>query len=583
MFKKLKSKAKSVASKVKSSAKSYAKNVIGGAKIVGSTIKSAGRTLGKDLTATALTPLNQRGQGAKGGIAPTIKPRIIQTNKGTQVGNNFYASDGRTSSAFPSTQARTGGTTSGGGTSGGSGGTLSPGQFGGAPLPPAPRTLGGGARTSSVDSTFFSPVSTSTIGTSTFNSSSGGVSSVGGSAPSVSMPSAPSYKDTGAVNLAGLASPDGKVNPETGLFDTQGELQQEGDEITKAIRDLSEIPKRESVYENEFVQEQQEEVRRRQQEVNNWQGQLNNIVAKQQQDLLRHNNAISAAGGTEEGWSGRAAVINREAAYAALPIQAQLSTAQGNLELAQDYLKDITMMVKEDLDNDYTYKVAQYNAVKEIADKREKRMLDELEKKETRAYNESQDNISRAWSLAEKAISNKQPALAGKLMNLISNPGSANFLQQLTNLAGQLREPASSGSGSTSAMKEYAFARSQGFEGTFMDYQNAGKGFQGYSGDDVIAIKNDIETYGINKVLQGVTDPDEVAAIKALDKETSKLTRSSISSLFGVPDNNEKSGFKGFFGAGKTNSEKLDEFMAAINQYKGAGYSDEQILKLMQE
>lgn len=62
-------------------------------------------------------------------------------------------------------------------------------------------------------------------------------------------------------------------------------------------------------------------------------------------------------------------------------------------------------------------------------------------------------------------------------------------------------------------------------------------------------------------------------------EEETKLDRESVSQLFGIPDDNNKTGF---LGTGKTNKEKLDEIMDSISQYQAVGYSDVQILKMMQ-
>lgn len=67
------------------------------------------------------------------------------------------------------------------------------------------------------------------------------------------------------------------------------------------------------------------------------------------------------------------------------------------------------------------------------------------------------------------------------------------------------------------------------------------------------------------------------------EEEPTELTRMSISQLYGVPDNNERSGILGAFGAGKTNSQKIDDIMDIIKKYQDVGYSDEDILKLMRE
>ena len=112
-----------------------------------------------------------------------------------------------------------------------------------------------------------------------------------------------------------------------------------------------------------------------------------------------------------------------------------------------------------------------------------------------------------------------------------------------------------------------------------------GSTFKGFTGDETVNIKNDLAEFGLDKVLTNITDPKQVSAITALAKNVettvSKLTRTSVASLFGMPDNDEKSGFLGLFGRGKTNRAKLDELLASIKQYQDVGYSDDEILKLM--
>lgn len=63
-----------------------------------------------------------------------------------------------------------------------------------------------------------------------------------------------------------------------------------------------------------------------------------------------------------------------------------------------------------------------------------------------------------------------------------------------------------------------------------------------------------------------------------------KLTRSTISKLYSMPDDNEKSSWlANIFGGGKTNAEKLDEVMKSIEAYQDAGYTDDEILKLVKQ
>lgn len=456
-------KAKSFYSKAKSATKNYFSNVVGGAKIVGSALGSAYNSVKKKVTGR-----NQTGAVLNARIGENMSPAqttqayktlgISTTNKNAPSGFNPLIGGGNIGYAEQTGQyydgSSNGGSSNGGSSNDGSSNNtyLYPGQFGG---DTTPRRLGGGQKTSNVDQTFFNPVNTSTITPSTLGSDTSGNASAGASVgagagggmntpsnpSSVKLPPPPTYSDPGAITLEGLNTQDTKINPDTGLFDTQGNLnQQSGNELTQALESLKEIPQKESIYDNPLIKEQNAEVQRQRQEVANWQGQLNAIVAKQQQDLLRHEKEISLAGGTVEGFSGRAAAINREAAFAALPIQAQLATAQNNLELAQDYLSELTSMVKEEIDNNYTYKVAKYNAVREIADKKEKKILDDLEKKETKTYNESRDNLSLVDAWMKEAVKTQQPNLINRLSKL--DIYSSNFREKLAGIIGQLREPA---------------------------------------------------------------------------------------------------------------------------------------------
>jgi hypothetical protein len=71
-------------------------------------------------------------------------------------------------------------------------------------------------------------------------------------------------------------------------------------------------------------------------DVNNYSAQLNTIVANRDANLLRVEG--QGRGIPETIIGGQQAQINKEAAIQALPVQAQLSAAQGNLELAQSHI-----------------------------------------------------------------------------------------------------------------------------------------------------------------------------------------------------------------------------------------------------
>ena len=121
--------------------------------------------------------------------------------------------------------------------------------------------------------------------------------------------------------------------------------------------------------------EKDAKLRQKEQAVNNYQSELNGIVAKQQQDLLQLRGTGSQQGVTEAVYGGQQAQINREAAIAALPVQAQLSAAQGNLELAQKQVERLFALKSEDIDRQYKYRVDMGNAVLGIANEAQKDIL----------------------------------------------------------------------------------------------------------------------------------------------------------------------------------------------------------------
>ncbi len=105
----------------------------------------------------------------------------------------------------------------------------------------------------------------------------------------------------------------------------------------------------------------------------------------------------------------------------------------------------------------------------------------------------------------------------------------------------------------------------------------------GFSSAEIENIESDVNKYGLDSVLEGIDDEKQrgtLESIYGLEAET-KLTRESVSSLFGISDDAARTGFKGFFGAGETNKEKLDAIMDTISKYQAVGYSDADIIKMM--
>lgn len=155
-------------------------------------------------------------------------------------------------------------------------------------------------------------------------------------------------------------------------------------------------------------------IKEKQEEVNTYQTQLNAIVSKGEANQL---SLIGQGRGIPEAIiGGQQAQIARETAIAALPVQAQLSAAQGNLEMANDSLDRLFKIYSEDAQNEFEYKREVKKMVYEYADKKTQRKLDEIDKQEERAYSEKQKLIESTQSIAKEAA--KNGASAGTLTKI---------------------------------------------------------------------------------------------------------------------------------------------------------------------
>lgn len=310
------------------------------------------------------------------------------------------------------------------------------------PIYSAPVTIsGGGSRTSGTTSTDTSRL-LSAMGSTSLSSGSISSSSFSPSGGAITLPSAPSVANPGVINnggLVGLLAGDSQYDPNSNQFlpkDAQVDAELQGRmTVEKMLQEM--IPRKESIYEDAEVQRQQEEVNRRKQEVANYTAQLNSVVAQQNADLLRLREIGSKEGVTETVYGGQAATINREAAIKALPIQAQIAAAQGNLELAQDYLTQLSTWKQEQLDLDYTYRKDVYNSIRGFVDKEEARQLAKQEKADDRAYTESRALVQEQYKLALEASENGQAYLIPRINNTTS-------LQELANVAGAIQQKSTS-------------------------------------------------------------------------------------------------------------------------------------------
>lgn len=122
--------------------------------------------------------------------------------------------------------------------------------------------------------------------------------------------------------------------------------------------------------------ESQNQIQAKQTAVNNYQTQLNNIVAKAQADVLSTQG--QGRGIPEVIIGGQQAQINKEAAIQSLPIQALLSSAQGDLQTAQAHVDKLFQIYATDAENQVKYYNDQSKLVYDFATKKEQQQLDSL-------------------------------------------------------------------------------------------------------------------------------------------------------------------------------------------------------------
>lgn len=431
----------SVKSSVKKGVKAVGSALSAGLSSVGSAL---GLTGGKNNVATAIAPSRNQtlvpNISTPQGIGQT-QPNgsITLLNAQGRPTGSVLGSSGIGSTPLPSSTSPT--TISSRPLSGGGSPTANTASFNISPTMAAD-SLGGsvlGASTSG-----FSPTSTSTgtVG-------SGGMSAPGTSA--VSYPTVPNYQNVGKTDstaIAGHPLSDYNYDPATGTFvlKTQG-----ADALAagrkKTFDDLkSMIPTKQDLYANPEVIAQQNEVNRNKQIVNDLTAQLNNIVVKQNEALASVRGVGAVEGVTETVFGQQEANINRNYAMMALPVQAQIAVAQGNLGLAQDYLSQTTKIISEHIDNSYQYQKDIYNWAAQYATGEDKIKLDAYTKENDRSYQEKRDTINFAQSLLMKE--GTSASVITQLSNLLKNPDAPSFASNVVALAGQVNSSSDGGASS---------------------------------------------------------------------------------------------------------------------------------------
>lgn len=212
------------------------------------------------------------------------------------------------------------------------------------------------------------------------------------------------------------------------------------------IKEIKKPPSMENIYQDA---EEDAGVQEKQKLVNTYQNQLNAIVAKAQADKL---SLIGQGRGvTEAIIGGQQAQIDREAAIQSLPIAAQLTAAQGDLEMAKSHLETLFSIRKEDALAKYNHKTKLAETIFNYADSKQKLALQEKTKNEDRAFTLMTNNLNYAQTLAAKAIDNGQPSTAARIMAI--DPNLPGYQQKLAEAAKSIYVEQKT-SGSTGTLEE---------------------------------------------------------------------------------------------------------------------------------
>jgi hypothetical protein len=226
-------------------------------------------------------------------------------------------------------------------------------------------------------------------------------SSMAGSSALMQMAGLANAKDTTAPATTTTTTP----KPGTDSFaDTS---------FQEYLKSIATPPSTERIYDRA---ERDAGVQEKQSLVNTYQNQLNAIVSKAQADKL---SLIGQGRGvTEAIIGGQQAQIDREAAIRSLPVAAQLTAAQGDLEMAKSHLETLFSIRKEDALNKYNHKTKLAETIFNYADKKQQAALSTKMKDDDRAFQLMTNDLNYAQSLSTAAINNGQSSVAARIMSI---------------------------------------------------------------------------------------------------------------------------------------------------------------------
>lgn len=404
------SKLSKAVSKVKSAVKNYASNVKGGAGIVAGAAKTIIKKVGS---------ASQTGNALKATTLPGA-------------GNVFTGNTPQQKAKSAREQAISNGTAA-------NGMSLKPvAKPNGMTLKPGGMTLKPGATQSSVKSSRGSS-QTNSLGNQTLYQDLGGINTSSNKtvAPATLGRQLNSTPTTSVVNAQDIAStqrvtfPTAEdtfiptITPIAPLDQQKLDLQNESQNNFQSYLDsFTPPPSSEAAYNKA---QKQAGTLQKQQTVNELTGKLNSIVSQGEANKL---SVVGQGRGIPEAiLGGQQAQFARETAIQALPVQAQLSAAQGDLEAAEQNLNTLFKIYSDDATNAYNYKKGIKEAIYNFTDKQTQTKLQEIQKKQDREYEQQQADLKTRQSLAIEA--NKNGASSAVTTAILNAPDMASAIKAM--------------------------------------------------------------------------------------------------------------------------------------------------------
>jgi hypothetical protein len=174
-----------------------------------------------------------------------------------------------------------------------------------------------------------------------------------------------------------------------------------------------------------------------QQEFNRYSNQINTITANRDASQLSLEG--QGRGITDTLIGGQQAKIGREAAIQALPIQAQLAAAQGNLEQANALMGQLYQAKSADISADLSYRQNLASSVMSFATTAQQTILQARMSDNAQASATAQSNLAFQRQLSMQALEFGQNGLISSISAV--DPKSPTFESDMASFTSQLRKP----------------------------------------------------------------------------------------------------------------------------------------------